>query len=99
MPFYSEIKHARPLEFGNVATISDPMALHFAQLPLRKSLMGGGMFKRPEFLGHFWVLGRTVALTKLYPTQECKWVAEKCRDNLIRCWQLPDRHPTMRGVA
>ena len=60
------------------------------------------MLKRPEFQpypDHFWVLGRTVTLTKLFPTQECVWVTEKCQDNLIGCRKLPDRHPTIEGVA
>ena len=100
MPFCSEIKLARSLDFGNMTTISEPWALHSVQLPLWKGLMGGRILKRPELqpcLGHFWVLGRTVTLTKRCHTWECKWVAEKWQDNLIRCWQLPDRHPTMGG--
>ena len=55
MPFSSEIKLSRLLDFENVTMISDPKALHSVQLPLWKSLMGG-MLKRPEFqpcLDHF----------------------------------------------
>ena len=40
MSFFSKIKFARLIDFGNVTTISDPIALHAVQLSLRKG--GGG---------------------------------------------------------
>lgn len=40
MSFFSKIKLARLIDFGNVTTISDPTALHAVQLSLRKG--GGG---------------------------------------------------------
>ena len=40
MSFFSKIKLARLIDFGNVTTISDPIALHAVQLSLRKG--GGG---------------------------------------------------------
>ena len=40
MSFFSKIQVARLIDFGNVTTISDPIALHAVQLSLRKG--GGG---------------------------------------------------------
>lgn len=52
------------------------------------------MLKRPEFqpyLDHFWVLGRTVTLTKLFPTQECVGNREVSGQ--------PDKMPKATGPA
>ena len=42
MLFFSEIKLARLLDFENVTTISDPMALHSFNYHYKKVSRGGG---------------------------------------------------------
>lgn len=50
MSFFSKIKFARLIDFGNVTTISDPIALHAVQLSLRK---GGGRGEGAELFQGF----------------------------------------------
>lgn len=50
MSFFSKIKLARLIDFGNVTTISDPTALHAVQLSLRK---GGGRGEGAELFQGF----------------------------------------------
>ena len=50
MSFFSKIKLARLIDFGNVTTISDPIALHAVQLSLRK---GGGRGEGAELFQGF----------------------------------------------